>query len=92
VSGVAIIELSKLSVRYGARTALDGLDATDRGRRGRAARPQRGGQEHLIKTLLGLLTAASRPAKVLGEDVATQAFRLRRRVGYMPERDAAFPG
>ena len=88
----AIIELSTLSVRYGARTALDGLDATILGGAVGLLGPNGAGKSTLIKTLLGLLPAAAGRAKVLGEDVATHAFRLRRRVGYMPERDAAFPG
>jgi len=92
VSAATILELSGLSVRYGARTALDGLSATIAGGAVGLLGPNGAGKSTLIKTLLGLLPAASGRAKVLGEDVATHAFRLRRRVGYMPERDAAFPG
>jgi ABC-2 type transport system ATP-binding protein len=88
----AIIELSTLSVRYGARTALDGLDATIMGGAVGLLGPNGAGKSTLIKTLLGCCPPAAGRAKVLGEDVATHAFRLRRRVGYMPERDAAFPG
>ena len=91
-AAAAIIELSKLSVRYGVRTVLDGLDATVAGGAVGLLGPNGAGKSTLIKTLLGLLPAAAGHAKVLGEDVATHAFKLRRRVGYMPERDAAFPG
>ena len=87
-----IIELSGLSVRYGARTALDGLTATIAGGAVGLLGPNGAGKSTLIKTLLGLLPAADGHAKILGEDVASNAFKLRRRVGYMPEREAAFPG
>jgi len=88
----AIIELSGLSVRYGARTALDGLTASVPGGAVGLLGPNGAGKSTLIKALLGLLPAAAGRARVLGQDVSTHAFRLRRRIGYMPERDAAFPG
>ena len=92
VTAATIIELTHLSVRYGARTALDGLTATIAGGAVGLLGPNGAGKSTLIKTLLGLLPAAAGHAKILGEDAATNAFKLRRRVGYMPEREAAFPG
>jgi ABC-2 type transport system ATP-binding protein len=53
--------------------------------------PNGAGKSTLIKTLLGLVPIHSGRAELLGEDVASIGPRLRRRIGYMPERDALFP-
>jgi ABC-2 type transport system ATP-binding protein len=87
-----IIELSGLSVRYGSRTALDGLDLSLEGGAVGLLGPNGAGKSSLIKTLLGLVPMAAGNASVLGEDVRQIGAHLRRRIGYMPERDAIFPG
>src|SRR6185295_4256516 len=74
----AIIELSTLSVRYGARTALDGLDATILGGAVGLLGPNGAGKSTLIKTLLGLLPAAAGRAKVLGLPLRRRAAPLAR--------------
>ena len=49
------------------------------------------GKSTLIKILLGLLSATSGRAAVLGLDVATDGTAIRQRVGYMPEHDCLPP-
>jgi ABC-2 type transport system ATP-binding protein len=49
------------------------------------------GKSTLIKILLGLLPATSGRALVFGLDPATDAARIRARVGYMPEHDSLPP-
>jgi ABC-2 type transport system ATP-binding protein len=87
-----IIELDRLSVRYGARTALDSVSAQVEGGAVGLLGPNGAGKSTLLKTLLGLLPAAAGGGRVLGEDISQHGTALRRRIGYMPERDAVFPG
>jgi ABC-2 type transport system ATP-binding protein len=49
------------------------------------------GKSTLIKILLGLSPATSGTAKVLDLDVATDGYRIRELVGYMPEHDCLPP-
>ncbi|MGQ0551717.1 MAG: ABC transporter ATP-binding protein [Planctomycetota bacterium] len=92
MSDTVIIELSGLSTRYGARTVLDNLTASITGGAVGLLGPNGAGKSTLIKTLLGLLPPAAGGARVLGLNVGVDTPQLRRRIGYMPERDAAFPG
>ncbi len=54
--------------------------------------PNGAGKSTLLKILLGLLTAESGSADVLGRSVADEPMEVRRLVGYMPEVDAYIPG
>ncbi|MBB5873764.1 ABC-2 type transport system ATP-binding protein [Allocatelliglobosispora scoriae] len=49
------------------------------------------GKSTLIKILLGLVEPTTGSAKVLGLDPATEAEKIRARVGYMPEHDCLPP-
>ena len=91
--GVApIIELSGLTVRYGPRTALDDVTLSLPGGAVGLLGPNGAGKSTLIKTLLGLLDAAAGRGSVLGVPLGGDVAALRRRIGYMPEREAVFPG
>jgi len=87
----AVLQLEGVSVRYGKRLALDELTATVSGGAIGLLGPNGAGKSTLIKALLGLVPLAQGTARVLGADAARQPRRLRRIIGYMPERDAAFP-
>jgi len=87
-----ILELHGLTVRYGARTALDDVSLAVPGGAIGLLGPNGAGKSTLIKTLLGLLPAAAGRGQVLGYPLGQDGAALRRRVGYMPERDAFFPG
>jgi ABC-2 type transport system ATP-binding protein len=91
-TGSPIIELQHLTVRYGARTALDDVSVSMPGGACGLLGPNGAGKSTLIKTLLGLLPAASGGGQVMGTPLGGDVAALRRRVGYMPERDAFFPG
>jgi ABC-2 type transport system ATP-binding protein len=91
-TGSPIIELQHLTVRYGARTALDDVSLSMPGGACGLLGPNGAGKSTLIKTLLGLLPAAAGSGSVLGTPLGGDVAALRRRVGYMPERDAYFPG
>jgi len=88
----AVIALEHLTVRYGARTALDDVNLIVPGGAVGLLGPNGAGKSTLLKTLLGLLVPASGGGRVLGLDIGRDTARLRRRIGYMPERDALFPG
>ena len=54
--------------------------------------PNGAGTSTLIKTLLGFLDPSVGGCEVLGGDPRRVPLEVRRRVGYMPEHDAALPG
>jgi ABC-2 type transport system ATP-binding protein len=83
---VPVVEVSGLTVRFGALTALDGvniaIDAPATGLLGANG----AGKSTLMKTLLGLITPDEGEVRVLGRAVDPRAWEVRRRLGYMPER------
>jgi ABC-2 type transport system ATP-binding protein len=87
-----LIELDRLTRRYGALAALQ--DVTVRLPPGRVGLlgPNGAGKSTLLKILLGLLPPSSGSGRLLGLDVARAGVELRRAVGYMPEADALVPG
>jgi ABC-2 type transport system ATP-binding protein len=86
-----LIESENLAVRYGAIRALDGLSLRISGSSTGLLGPNGAGKSTFLKAILGLLEPTSGRASVLGSDVASQRGRVRRRVGYMPERDCHLP-
>ena len=76
---------------FGRVLALDGLDLSlSPGVTGLVG-ANGAGKSTLIKILLGLQQPTRGEATVLGHDVATEAARIRGRVGYMPEHDCLPP-
>jgi ABC-2 type transport system ATP-binding protein len=91
VGTAPLIELDKLTKRYGAITALAGIDAIIDGKIIGLLGPNGAGKSTLLKSLLGLIPYDGR-ARVLGLDAATQGDEIRDRVGYMPEQEALLIG
>jgi len=83
----ALIELADVSKSYGSVRALGGVSASIGGQIIGLLGPNGAGKSTLLKCLLGLV-AHGGTARVLGLSTASEAFRIRDRVGYMPERDA----
>jgi len=87
-----ILELDRLTVHYGRKTALQGvslrLEAGAIGLLG----PNGAGKSTLIKTVLGFLTPVSGRGRLLDLDIADDPLKVRRLVGYMPESDGHIPG
>jgi ABC-2 type transport system ATP-binding protein len=85
---VPLIATQSLTKKYNARvTALDDLTVTvEPGVIGLVG-ANGAGKSTLIKILLGLLPPTSGQARVFDLDPATEADRVRARVGYMPEND-----
>ncbi len=87
----SLIELSHLTKRYGAVTAIENLDAIVDGSIIGLLGPNGAGKSTLLKCLLGLIPYQG-DARVLGLDSRTHGAEIRDRVGYMPEQEAFLSG
>src|SRR5918995_5236195 len=83
-----VIELHGLNVTFGRRAILKDLSGSVKGRAVGLLGPNGAGKTTLIHTLLGFHAPSSGTVRILGEDIAANAKRLRAAVGYMPERDS----
>ncbi len=86
-----IIQLQNLSKSYGSVKALKGLTADISGNVIGLLGPNGAGKSTMLKCLLGL-TPHDGEAKVLGLSTSSESFRIRDRVGYMPEMDSYLAG
>jgi ABC-2 type transport system ATP-binding protein len=83
----ALLELSDVRKSYGSVRALAGVTAQIGGNVIGLLGPNGAGKSTLLKCMLGLVRHEGR-ATVLGLSSATESFRIRDRVGYMPEMDS----
>jgi ABC-2 type transport system ATP-binding protein len=87
-----VATISSLTVRYGAKIAVNDLSVeVPEGCVGLLG-PNGAGKTTLIKTLLGFVTPAGGSGQVLGFNVATEGLKIRQRIGLMPEIDCHIPG
>ncbi len=86
-----LIELSQVSRSFGAIRALDRVTANVDGKIIGLLGPNGAGKSTLLKCMLGL-SPHDGEAKILGLSSSTEAFKIRDRVGYMPEIDAYLAG
>src|SRR5688500_7790209 len=84
----SVIELEQLSVTFGKRPILKSLNGALNGRAIGLLGPNGAGKTTLIHTLLGFHPPTSGTAHIFGQDITTEAKRIRSLVGYMPERDS----
>ena len=87
-----LIELDRLSRRYGTQHALRDVTVSLQPGRIGLLGPNGAGKSTLLKILLGLLPPSSGGGRMLGLDLTRSGVELRRAVGYMPEADALVPG
>jgi ABC-2 type transport system ATP-binding protein len=88
----AVVELQRVTIRYGSRTALKDVGATfPEGAVGLLG-PNGAGKSTMIRALLGFVPPSQGTLTVLGLDVARVPLEVRARIGYMPENDAHIPG
>ncbi len=86
-----LLELEKLTKRYGSITALANIDAVVEGKVIGLLGPNGAGKSTLLKCLLGLIPFDGN-ASVLGLSAKTQGGEIRDRVGYMPEQESFLSG
>ena len=87
------VEVSQLVKRYGATTAVAGLDLVlARGRVLALLGPNGAGKTTTIEVCEGFLRADSGSVRVLGLDPTADGERLRPRIGVMPQGGGAYPG
>lgn len=84
----SVIELEQLSVTFGKRPILKSLSGALNGRAIGLLGPNGAGKTTLIHTLLGFHPPTSGTARILGQDISTDAKQVRATVGYMPESDS----
>jgi ABC-2 type transport system ATP-binding protein len=87
----SVVDLQKVSVRYGRQWALRDVNASFPGGAVGLLGPNGAGKSTMIKALLGLLPPDTGEMKVLGLDVRRSPLQIRGRIGYMPENDAHIP-
>ena len=87
----AAISVRGLTKRFGAFTAVDGIDFdVPRGQIFGFLGPNGSGKSTTIRMLTGSLAATSGLAYVLGEDVLAHPARVQRRIGYMSQKFTLF--
>src|SRR6266436_2262808 len=80
------ISTEKLTRRFGALTAVDGMDLqVESGQFFGFLGPNGAGKSTTVKMLSGLLAPTSGKATVCGFDVATHPLEVKRRIGVLPE-------
>jgi len=87
-----VVELQHVTVRYGARTALNDVSATFPTGAVGLLGPNGAGKSTMIRSLLGFVPPTEGQMTVMGLDVARSPLAVRSRVGYMPETDGHIPG
>src|SRR5262247_2996736 len=84
--GQPAVETRELTKRYGRFVALDRLTlSVERGQILGFVGPNGAGKTTTIKILVGLARPTGGTARVAGVDCITEARRLKRLIGYMPD-------
>jgi ABC-2 type transport system ATP-binding protein len=86
-----VVVLEHLTKRYGALTALDDLSLTlNAGQIVGLIGPNGAGKTTAIKILVGLIRPTSGTARIAGADCVGDARRIKRLVGFMPDRFGSY--
>ena len=88
----SVVQLDRVSVRYGRSFALRDVTASFPPGAVGLLGPNGAGKSTMLKSLLGFVVPDQGEMRVLGRDVRHSALAIRARIGYMPESDAHIPG
>src|SRR5688572_534153 len=89
---MAIVELDRVSVRYGRNWAMRDVSASFPPGAVGLLGPNGAGKSTMLKALLGFVVPDRGEMRVLDLDVKRVPLRIRGRLGYMPETDSHIPG
>jgi ABC-2 type transport system ATP-binding protein len=89
---VPVLAMRELVVRYGKHVALHGVSAEFPGGGLGLLGPNGAGKSSMLRAILGLVPPAAGSVTLFGEDTRRAGDVLRRRIGYMPERDSYIGG
>jgi ABC-2 type transport system ATP-binding protein len=91
VSDQPAVVVEHLTKQFGSFTALNDLNLTiPKGRIVGLIGPNGAGKTTAIRILVGLLRPTSGTARIAGADCVTEARRIKRLVGYMPDRFGSY--
>jgi ABC-2 type transport system ATP-binding protein len=90
-NGDPVVETNELTKKFGEFTALDRLSISlNRGQILGFIGPNGAGKTTAIKILVGLMRPTSGSARIAGADCVRDARRIKRLVGYMPDRFGSY--
>lgn len=88
----ALIEIDRLSKRFGAFTAVDDVSFTvARGEVLGFLGPNGAGKSTTMKMLAGFVTPSAGTARICGEDVVERPVAAKKQLGYLPEGAPTYP-
>ena len=88
----ALIEIERLTKRFGAFTAVDDVSFTvDRGEVVGFLGPNGAGKSTTMKMLAGFVTPTAGTARICGQDVIEAPVAAKRALGYLPEGAPTYP-
>jgi ABC-2 type transport system ATP-binding protein len=88
----ALIEIERLTKRFGAFTAVDDVSfSVDRGEVVGFLGPNGAGKSTTMKMLAGFVTPSAGTARIGGEDVVDRPVAAKRGLGYLPEGAPTYP-
>lgn len=90
---MAVVELDRLTKRYGKRRGIEDLTfSIEEGEIFGFIGPNGAGKSTTIRTLLNLIFPTSGSAKVFGKDVVRESLEIRRHTGYLPSEVHYYDG
>lgn len=88
----ALIEIERLTKRFGAFTAVDDVSfSVDRGEVVGFLGPNGAGKSTTMKMLAGFVTPTAGTARICGQDVVDSPVAAKRSLGYLPEGAPTYP-
>ena len=92
ITDTPIVSLTQLRKQYGTTVALDGIDLRiERPCIFGLVGPDGAGKTTLLRSLVGLVEFEAQRAHVLGYEIVREPYRIRERLGYVPQAFSLYP-